>query len=425
MLSGLKPVLVAWASLVVTAWLLTPGLYNLITRWLSACFDGETRVDDGFDMQLLGAGIKPRNRTRSPARTWTVVFGVGILGLWIVRPSVPYGHMSGTLAVVLLQVFTPQVFVPPQLDVQPFPFPELLEPQYWEAPHGHFPGWAPNTTAAPNASGPYTRARPWWTTSDLPAGFRRFRQPSILYGDDLDGEENETTSNFYNPVTDPLRISNADLGVLEPLEKALKDHDIPITHVVLVLMESARKDVFPFKAGSRLHERILESHDTTDQGVIREVNKRLSHLTPVAEKLTGQSSGFSIDDRGDEHQLGGINVEGMLTGSSLSFKSAVMDYCGVESLPVNFMEEASSEIYQPCIMQVLDLFNQLKDGSGSDSMHERQWKSVFVQSITGRYDNQNALNANMGFNETVYKETLIDPKSKYFHAGMEKINYFG
>ena len=62
----------------------------------------------------------------------------------------------------------------------------------------------------------------------------------------------------------------------------------------------------------------------------------------------------------------------------------------------------------------------------SESMHERQWKSVFVQSITGRYDNQNALNANMGFNDTtVYKETLIDPKSKYFHAGMEKINYFG
>lgn len=426
MLSGLKPVLVAWASLVVAAWLLTPTLYNLITHWLSACFDGKAKVEDGCDMQLPGADIKPRTRMRSPARTWTIGFGVGILGLWIIRPSVPYSHMSGTLAFVLLQVFTPQVFVPPQSDVQPFPFPDLLEPQYWEAPHGHFPGWAPNTTAAPNASGPYTRARPWWATGDLPAGFRRFRQPSILYGDDLDGEDNQTASNFYNPVTDPLRISNTDLDVLEPLKRALKDHDIPITHVVLVMMESARNDIFPFKAGSRLHEKILESYDTTDQEVIREVNERLSRMTPVAEKLTGQSSGFDIDDRDDERGLGGINIEGMLTGSSLSFKSAVMNYCGVEPLPVNFMEEASSEIYQPCLMQVLALFNQLKDVSGSESMHERQWKSVFVQSITGRYDNQNALNANMGFNDTtVYKETLIDPKSKYFHAGMEKINYFG
>lgn len=427
MLSGLKPVLVAWTSLVVTAWLLTPKIYNGITHWLSACFDGKRGADDGFDIQLPGVGPKSRSRTRSPARTWTIVFGMGILGLWIVRPSVPYGHMSGTLAIVLIQVFMPPVFVPPQLDAQPFPFPELLEPQYWEAPHGHFPGWAPNATAAPNASGPYTRAHPWWTTGDLPAGFRRFKQPSALYGDDLDGEETETktTSSFYNPVTDPLRISNTDLDVLEPLEKALKDHDIPITHVVLVLMESARKDIFPFKSGSRLHEKIIESHENTDESYIQKLNERLSHMTPVAEKLTGQSSGFNSDDLGDEHGLGGVNVEGVLTGSSLSFKSAVMEYCGVEPLPVNFMAEATSEIYQPCIMQVLDLFNRLKDGSGSDSMRERQWKSVFAQSITARYDKQNVLNKNMGFNESISKETLIDPKSKYFHAGMEKINYFG
>lgn len=425
MLSGLKPVLVAWASLVVIAWLLTPSLYSLIAHWLSGFFDGRGGVEDYPDA-LPGANTKPRAYGRNPIRTWTTLLGIGILGLWIIRPSVPYGHMSGTLPLVLLQVFIPQPSVPRHFHAQQFPFPKLLEQQYWEAPQGHFPGWAPDATLQPSASGPYPRARPWWTAGELPAGFGRFgRLPGL---DDSNGQESENSSNIYNPVTDPLKISNADLKVLEPLEKALQDHDIPITHIVLVLMESARKDVFPFKAGSLLHEKILASRDTTDSNVIQDVNEKLANMTPIAEKLTGQSSGFSAEDterNHDEPELGGINVEGVLTGSSLSFKSAVMHYCGVQPLPVNFMEEATSKIYQPCIMQILALFNQLKDGSASDSMHERRWKSIFLQSITGRYDSQDALNAKMGFNETVNKETLIDSKSKYYHLGMAKINYFG
>ena len=427
LLSGLKPVLVAWVSLVVIAWLLTPSLYSLIAHWLTGLFDGRGGVK-GCSDALPGANTEPRACARSPIRTWTILLSVGLLGLWIIRPSVPYGHMSGTLPIILLQVYIPQPSVPRQLDAQRFPFPVLLEQQYWEAPHGHFPGWAPNATLQSNSSGPYARARPWWAAGELPAGFRRFGHQSGLDVEDSNGQNNEDSSNIYNPVTDPLKISNADLGVLEPLEKALQDYDIPITHVVLVLMESARKDVFPFKAGSLLHEKILASRDTTDWKVIQDVNERLSRMTPIAEKLTGQSSGFSAKDTKeyyDKPELGGINVEGVLTGSSLSLKSAVTYYCGVQPLPVNFMEEATSEIYQPCIMQILDLFNQLKDGSVSDSMRERQWKSVFVQSITGRFDKQEALNANMGFNESVYKETLISPSSKHYHIGMERINYFG
>lgn len=238
--------------------------------------------------------------------------------------------------------------------------------------------------------------------------------------------QNET-AHFYNPVTDPLRITNLDLDLLKPLKRALQERDIPITHIVLVMMESARKDVFPFKADSPLHEKILASYDTADPAVLQRTDDKLSRLSPVAEKLTGQSSGFAKDanSQPDQSDLGGLNVEGMFTGSSLSFKSAVMNYCGVQPLPVNFMKEAESDIYQPCIMQILELFNRLKEDSESDDIRGRKWKSLFAQSITGRYDQQEVLNANMGFNQSIYKETLIDSQSKYFHLGMQRINYFG
>lgn len=421
MLSGLKPVVAAWIFLVIIAWFLAPGLYVLIARWLPALYYGKKEPEHS-SMQLPRANAKRKAHVITPVRIWTVCLTIGVVGLWIIRPSVPYSHMSGTLPVVLLQAFASRP-MSSQLDTEPFPFPDLVKQEYWEPPYGHFPGWAPNATAR-NSASPYTQPRPWWASGELPPGFKRWEQAFSFDSDDSNrGEDNEITS-FYNPVTDSLRITNLDLGVLEPLKQALQDHDIPITHVVLVLMESSRKDTFPFKAGSPLHEKILASHDITDPAVVQQVNEKLSHMTPTAEQLTGKFSGFT----GYSDNLlksGGLNVEGVFTGSSLSFKSAIMNYCGVQPLPVNFMEEVGSEIYQPCIMQILELFNRLKGDSTSDAIHDQKWKSIFLQSITGRYDKQNVLNDHMGFNESIYKETLIDKNSKYYHVPMERINYFG
>lgn len=420
MMSGLRPVLAVSACLTVIAWFLTPHIYALITRWVSALFDGTTEPEDSTAV-LPGPDTKRKFRIRSPARIWTLCFMIATAGLWIVRPSVPYDHMSGTLPVVLMQVLIPHH--PSSLgDIeQQFPFPDLLESEFWEAPHDHFPGWAPTASHATPET--YIRPQPWWSFSRLPRGFQRWADPTNFSKSGSDGNKDETTP-YYNPVTDPLKISNLDLPVLEPLKQALQDHDIPINHVVFVLMESARKDLFPFKSGSPLHEKILASHDTTDEAVVQEVNEKLSKLTPVAEQLTGQSSGFFAEDSAGKSKLGGVDIEGVSTGSTLSFKSAVMNYCGVQPLPVNFMEEAESDIYQPCIMQILDLFNQMKSDK-NDAVHDRKWKSVFLQSITGRYDNQNVLNENMGFNESIYKETLTDSHSRHYHVPMEKINYFG
>ena len=420
MLSGLRPVLVVSVFLMIAAWLLTPGLYVLITRWLSALFNGRIALQDS-SVYLPGAITKRRGYASSPVRMWTIGLTIGTVGLWIIRPSVPYDHMSGTLPVILLQVLIPQPFVPHQLNAHPFPFPDLLEQRFWEAPHGHFPGWAPDISASTS------RPRSWWASGELPPGFQRWAEENPSSEDDAATWQNATV-HFYNPVTDPLRITNLDLDLLEPLRRALQERDIPITHIVLVMMESARKDVFPFKADSPLHEKILASHDTTDPVILQRINDKLSRLSPVAEKLTGQSSGLFAEDANpqpEQSEMGGLNVEGMFTGSSLSFKSAVMNYCGVQPLPVNFMKEAESEIYQPCIMQILELFNRLKGDSESDGIHGRKWKSLFAQSITGRYDQQEVLNANMGFDQSIYKETLIDSQSKYFHLGMPRINYFG
>ena len=145
MLSGLRPVLVASAFLIIAAWLLTPGLYVLISRWLSALFNGRIDLQD-WSAQLPGVITKPKGRTQSPVRVWTIGLIIVVVGLWIIRPSVPYGHMSGTLPVILLQVLIPQPFASHQFNAHAFPFPDLLEQRFWEAPHGHFPGWAPDMT---------------------------------------------------------------------------------------------------------------------------------------------------------------------------------------------------------------------------------------------------------------------------------------
>ena len=171
--------------------------------------------------------------------------------------------------------------------------------------------------------------------------------------------------------------------------------------------------------------------------MIEKTNSKLAQLTPIAEMLTGEASGFSgtkntssgLWNDTAEPGMGGINVQGVLTGSSLSFKSAVTNYCGVGPLPVNFMEEVHGEIYQPCIMQIFNLFNQLKKdsiaGYWSHGKEHRNWHSVFLQSITGQYDDQDVLNEMMGFDQSIYREDIRNLGAKHWHPDMKEIHYFG
>lgn len=443
MLSGLRSFLGAAGALLVISWLLKYWTYVLIGHWMSALFGAQTEKADEE-----GIMISPQRKSRAARLTqfWTVCAAVVIGVLRLTRPQVPYNHMSETVPFSFFRALGSRPAEMHRNGDQAFPLADLIDEPYWEGPHDHFKGWAPGGLES-NAK----KNQPVWASGNLPPGFGRWSdgESGRDEGESVTLDGNGTSrNNIYSPTDDPLRITNLDREMLEPVARALKNHKVPITHVVLVLMESARKDIFPFKAGSHLHEEVLSSYNIKDPEVLQKVNAKLSHLTPNAEKLTGETSGLSTNNSisspssggwndTTEPGMGGINLNGILTGSSLSFKSAVMNYCGAGPLPVNFMDEVNSQNYQPCIMQIFELFNQLKEnstkkstvnhkpGTGLEHIHDRNWSSVFLQSITGQYDEQDKLNMQMGFQKSIYREDIEQHSAKYYHENMEEINYFG
>lgn len=422
-LSGLKSFLGSACMLLIMSWVFTRVCSIVFDLWLSALL-GIHSTEGAHEESTLDNLKTVTKKRKRPARLWTAIGVSGTLLLWLIRPKVPYSHISGAIPFTFLEALVARTPEARQPSNNSFPLPELISEGNWKAPDGHFKGWSPNFDKG-------TTSLPDWTSGSLPPGFERWKQ-------DTGAEKNATArKNYYDPANDPLRITNLDRKVLEPLSKALKDHDVPINHVVLVMMESTRKDVFPFESGSRLHREILNSYKFQDPDAIHQLNANLSHLTPIAEMLTGKSGGFPRSPRETDSSLwqdtaeagmGGLNINGVLTGSSLSFKSEIVNHCGVWPLPSDFMEEIQSEIYQPCIMQVLELFNKFKMNSAAGSpknLHERKWTSIFIQAVTGIYADQNILNDQIGFKKTVYREDIGQKDAKHYHADMEEINYFG
>lgn len=432
MLSGMRSFLGAAMLILLVSWLCTPGLWQLVNTWLTAVFS--TSTVEKADEELPLTNLQRVLHRGQYVRLWTAFAVSMTVGLQLTRPEVPYSHMSGALPFSFFKALwlKHERDWPQEIEEHIFPFPQLLQEKFWEAPREHFKGWAPGHSS----SNRNTHGRPEWASVPLPEGFERWKQPQTAKGQNK-GKDKPEEKTYYDPINDPLRITNLDHDVIEPVAKALRSHDIPITHVVLVMMESARKDVFPFKSGSHLHQEILSSHGTGNADMIEKTNSKLAQLTPIAEMLTGEASGFSgtkntssgLWNDTAEPGMGGINVQGVLTGSSLSFKSAVTNYCGVGPLPVNFMEEVHGEIYQPCIMQIFNLFNQLKKdsiaGYWSHGKEHRNWHSVFLQSITGQYDDQDVLNEMMGFDQSIYREDIRNLGAKHWHPDMKEIHYFG
>lgn len=266
--------------------------------------------------------------------------------------------------------------------------------------------------------------RPAWLPAEYLQGFDRWYNVSV---DGMIKEHvpDDMHSVKYDPVTDPLRITNLDHDLLGPLKELLVGSSVPIKHVVILSLESTRKDVFPLKKGSHLHDAIMQSHDTEQ---VLNLEEELYKLSANAEILTGEASGFESTQnatsahagtwRGISKDKGGLNVQGAFTGSTSTFKSMLGSHCGVQPLPVDFTVEALTPIYQPCIPSILDLFNRNKPAvtgeKDAKQFQNSKWKSVFVQSITDQFDHQEMLNQRMGFSEVVVKSTLLDPTSKYY-----------
>ncbi|KAK0382848.1 hypothetical protein NLU13_9943 [Sarocladium strictum] len=369
----------------------------------------------------------------------------------LTRPAKPYNHMSTTLPLPLLDAYQPAVDLCEEevlLSQNEWPLPNLTAKASWQEADGNFKGWAPGVVS--KASKAYKDYHPDWLPQPAPRGFSRW-DPQQAQQDDFiirpgqsknqeskAGSENMcainvTEDNFYSPVTDPLRITNLDSDILGPLQEVLKDDSVKIKHVMFILMESMREELFPLQQGSDIHKMVMDTHKNEDRKQM--INERLSQLTPNAERLTGKPGNF-LDRNGKPYEtaestwddktkpgFGGINIVGGFTPSSVSTKSLASEHCGTWPLPVDKFEEAGLESYQPCLPQILELFNMHKDGNeSSDDFLQQQWAPAFFQATTDRYDRQSIFDEHIGFKKTVTKAVLSGQR---LGGPIKVINYFG
>lgn len=427
---------------------LNPGRgadYYSLTSEEGNLSDGDSDEDGMPD--FLNRHRKRRQLSRWITRIKFLVPICTILVLLLVRPRhFPFAHMSGSIPWTLMEIWTGNANEVCQAgfleDFPTFPLTELIDPAFWESAKGTFPGWNPTGLPLDNQTD-HQLERPSWLPKESMKGFERWY---------IDPDANEGLTNpepfaavNYNLTDDPLKISNMDQDILESLAKTLKGQKVPIKHVVIISLECTRTDVFPFKKDSFLHQKVMKSYSSEDNR--KKASSELLKLTKNAELLTGESSGFEEGNsdftsarpgswRNLGKGMGGINVRGAFTGATSTFKSFLGSHCGVQPLPVDFTVEAEQNIYQPCLPNVLNLFNYNKNSRGKKGSSETKrslsvdvnsmpWKSVFVQSITDQYDHQDELNNHAGFDEIIVKSNLTDPSSKYYPPTEKESNYFG
>lgn len=369
---------------------------------------------------------------------------VSLIFLEATRPSVPYDHLSRALPLTLLDAFhrpNLQGCRPPPL---PFPLPPNGKDHHPPPPHHRPWDWAFGKGPPPPFPLEYTTTeQPSWLPEDPPPGFSRWQSPGKgspqHVEEDHDGEPLECPGGpfqYYNPKSDVMKISNLEDGVLEPLQNALKESSVDINHVVLLTLESGRKEVFPMQAGTTMYDYLVASHPEKDR---KSAIDKLSTMTPVAQMLTGE---YALNSEGKPNDfsshkwhdrsppgMGGLNVKGGLTASSLTLKSILGSHCGLLPLPVDLLEEVTLEFYQPCLPQILELFNRHKADTATNQSSKHylgdKWKSVFVQSSTDSYDRQHQLNEAIGFESSITREVMKDPSSDHWPPLTPEINYFG
>ncbi|KOS20118.1 hypothetical protein ESCO_006158 [Escovopsis weberi] len=411
--------------------------------------------DNGSDSDLSFSSKIDQAHRMGPFVWWLLISAVTLTVFYIivsVDPDWPYAEVMTTLPLPLMAIFAPKSHecIWGQ-DV--WPLPDLISRSRWENAHGNFKGWAPGSEN--DLVRKYRERVPSWLPTPVPPGFERWNEIErlIVFGNrngtapTAETEDSSETAAaddqlcptveqdpFYNPVNDPLRITNLDVDILKPVRDALKDGSVKIRHIALIKLESTREELFPLQKGSDIYKFIVESHPEADRPSI---DKLLSSLTPNAEKITGKTGYFQRpSDAGNETSedtwqdptregFGGINVVGALTPSSVSTKSLAASHCGVWPLPVDAFEEADSQSYQPCLPQVLNLFNRRKTSENlTDDFRAYQWKSAFFASVVDDYDRQHKFEKTIGFQDFVNKQSIADEEERQ-STGAEEINYFG
>ncbi|KAK7542135.1 alkaline-phosphatase-like protein [Phyllosticta citribraziliensis] len=446
LLSGLPCMALAFGVLALLAYLIAPSFNDVVDHALDAVAGsfkevfGCSRRSDGADdpekvaMLVEETNGEDRIRERSAVyprklRSLALISAlVTVIVLHVVRPTrPPYAHMSGSipLTVVGALLFNPvdsDFCLPYPREPVEFPFEDF--PAFdWEGGSSDFPEWMPRSD--------YCRSLQTYSPQDNHSHF-----PNSGANDPSTESHGSSTKKTYDPRCDPLKFTNIKQDVLKSLQDTFRKSKPSIKHVVVLTLESTRKDMFPFKKESDVYKRMISANGPNlDQ---HDLDRKLKNLTPVAQLLTGESNGFGEDNAIDkklssqswrkafEGDMGGVNVQGAITAAAYTLKSMLGTHCGVESLPVDFNEEVKGQIYQPCIAQILDLFNsQMNNASaGGQDFLSSQWESVIMQSVTDKFDLQDILDPQMGFKDKVMREQIRDHVGFPPPTGPE-VNYFG
>ncbi|KJZ77730.1 hypothetical protein HIM_02907 [Hirsutella minnesotensis 3608] len=225
----------------------------------------------------------------------------------------------------------------------------------------------------------------------------------------------------YVAAKDPLRISNLDHGLLNDLKSKLSD--VKIRHVMLIKLESTRKDVFPIKKSGVIWKHLSESFPNNT--FPNEAIERLATLTPTANFLTGDyEDGF---EHASKKRRGGINVNNVHTTSTYTLKSLFGTLCGLYPLVVDFNVEQESHIYQPCLPHIFNALNHVERDGDKNDYTAFNWTSKFMQSVTDSYDKQNLEMPVLGYAQEnlVTKEFLQSGNGKFGKVNVSDINYYG
>lgn len=227
----------------------------------------------------------------------------------------------------------------------------------------------------------------------------------------------------YLASEDPLKVSNLGEDIIPALRNKLADIDI--RNVMLIKLESTRKDVFPIKKGSYMWDRLANSWE--NKIMPEAAAKKLGSLTPTANFLTGDyDDGF---DHTEKKRRGGINCNNDHTTATYTLKSLTGTICGITPLVADFNIEYQHHIYQPCLPHIFGAFNSLLEkGTGNSSdFTSYKWKSYYMQSVTETYDKQNHLTPVLGYppENIINKEYLKKDTAKFGKDQLPDVNYYG
>ncbi|OAA34229.1 sulfatase domain protein [Beauveria brongniartii RCEF 3172] len=249
--------------------------------------------------------------------------------------------------------------------------------------------------------------------------------PWLPEGNALNGFEDwyHEGAQHYDAQADPLKVSNMQDALLSDLQGKLADVDI--RHVIVVKMESIRKDVFPVKQGGVIWRKLADA--TSNHTLSGEAQERLATLTPMANSLTcDYDDGFNHPDRTCR---GGISADNAFTASTYTLKSVIATLCGIGPIAADFNVEAKSHFYQPCLTHVfhaLSFINQTQASKGGKEFQPFPWKSYYFQAATDSFDNQGALFPILGYQSenVITKEYLRSELAKFGESTLSDVNYF-